>query len=103
MFAGVETLPGIGPKAAEALESLNVTRPRDLLFHLPTAGIARRTVARLADLRPPEGVRILNDPGQAVATVSPPMASNTRQCRNCTPGSISLPVRSVCGARPWAV
>lgn len=29
------------------------------------------TVSRLT---PPEGVRILNDPGQAVATVSPPMA-----------------------------
>src|SRR5688572_26492273 len=26
------------------------------------------------DLRPPDGVRITNDPGQAVATVSPPMA-----------------------------
>jgi large subunit ribosomal protein L25 len=31
-------------------------------------------VLTIADLRPPEGVRILNDPGQAVATVSPPMA-----------------------------
>jgi large subunit ribosomal protein L25 len=31
-------------------------------------------VLTVADLRPPEGVRIINDPGQAVATVSPPMA-----------------------------
>jgi large subunit ribosomal protein L25 len=31
-------------------------------------------VLTVADLRPPEGVRITNDPGQAVATVSPPMA-----------------------------
>ncbi|HEU4371632.1 MAG TPA: 50S ribosomal protein L25 [Methylomirabilota bacterium] len=31
-------------------------------------------VLTIADLRPPEGVRILNDPGQAVATVAPPMA-----------------------------
>jgi len=31
-------------------------------------------VLTIADLRAPEGVRILNDPGQAVATVAPPMA-----------------------------
>ena len=31
-------------------------------------------VLTVAELRPPEGVRILNDPGQAVVTVAPPMA-----------------------------
>ncbi len=31
-------------------------------------------VLTVADLRAPEGVRILNDPGQAVVTVAPPMA-----------------------------
>lgn len=31
-------------------------------------------VLTIAELRPPEGIRILNDPAQAVATVSPPMA-----------------------------
>jgi large subunit ribosomal protein L25 len=31
-------------------------------------------VLTVASLQAPEGVRILNDPGQAVATVSPPMA-----------------------------
>ncbi|MBI4637755.1 MAG: 50S ribosomal protein L25 [Candidatus Rokubacteria bacterium] len=31
-------------------------------------------VLTVADLRAPEGVQILNDPGQAVVTVSPPMA-----------------------------
>jgi large subunit ribosomal protein L25 len=31
-------------------------------------------VLTVSDLTAPEGVRILNDPGQAVATVSPPMA-----------------------------
>lgn len=31
-------------------------------------------VLTIADLASPEGVRILNDPGRAVATVSPPMA-----------------------------
>jgi hypothetical protein len=28
LFAGMETLPGVGPKAAKAFESLGVTRPR---------------------------------------------------------------------------
>lgn len=36
--------------------------------------LAIGNVLTIAHLRPPEGVRILNDPGQAVATVSPPMA-----------------------------
>ena len=31
-------------------------------------------VLTVGDLRPPDGVRIINDAGQAVATVSPPMA-----------------------------
>jgi large subunit ribosomal protein L25 len=31
-------------------------------------------VLKVSDLQAPEGVRILNDPGQAVATVAPPMA-----------------------------
>ena len=34
-------------------------------------------VLTVAQLTPPAGVRILNDPGQAVATVSPPMAEET--------------------------
>jgi len=38
------------------------------------SGLAIGDVLTVADLRPPEGVRITNDPGQAVATVSPPMA-----------------------------
>ncbi|NHF72313.1 ATP-dependent DNA helicase RecG [Paracoccus sp. 12-3] len=54
LFAGIETLPGIGPKAADALETMGVTRPRDLILTLPSGGIARRAVDRIADLRPPE-------------------------------------------------
>ena len=54
LFAGVQTLPGVGPKSAEALENLGVTRPRDLIFTLPSTGITRRRVEHLADLRPPE-------------------------------------------------
>jgi large subunit ribosomal protein L25 len=38
------------------------------------SGLAIGDVLTIADLAAPTGVRILNDPGQAVATVSPPMA-----------------------------
>jgi large subunit ribosomal protein L25 len=34
-------------------------------------------VLTIADLKAPEGVRIVNDPAQAVATVAPPMAEET--------------------------
>ena len=34
-------------------------------------------VLTVGELPAPEGVRIINDPGQAVATVSPPMADET--------------------------
>ena len=54
LFAEAETLPGIGPMAAAALETMGITRPRDLLFTLPSGGVARRAVATVADLRPPE-------------------------------------------------
>ncbi len=52
LFAGIETLEGIGPKATKALEKLAITRPRDLLFTLPHGGIdrRRRTTIRGADL-----------------------------------------------------
>jgi large subunit ribosomal protein L25 len=38
------------------------------------SGLAIGDVLTIANLAVPQGVRILNDPGQAVATVSPPMA-----------------------------
>ncbi|MDO5641529.1 MAG: ATP-dependent DNA helicase RecG [Paracoccus sp. (in: a-proteobacteria)] len=54
LFAEIRTLPGIGPKSSESLANMQITRPRDLIFTLPSGGILRRTVARLADLAPPE-------------------------------------------------
>jgi large subunit ribosomal protein L25 len=38
------------------------------------SNLAIGDVLAVRDVRPPEGVRIVNDPGQAVATVAPPMA-----------------------------
>ncbi|MFT4013315.1 MAG: ATP-dependent DNA helicase RecG [Paracoccus sp. (in: a-proteobacteria)] len=58
LFAGLETLPGIGPKAAEAFMQMGVTRPRDLILTLPHAVLHRRPIARLADAHPPEIVSL---------------------------------------------
>ena len=41
LFAGLETLPGVGPKTAQNLTHLGVETPRDLLFTLPYSGIDR--------------------------------------------------------------
>ncbi|NCQ23474.1 MAG: ATP-dependent DNA helicase RecG [Roseovarius sp.] len=52
LFAGLETLEGVGPKTAKALAALDITRPRDLIFTLPYAGVDRRRRATVqgADL-----------------------------------------------------
>ncbi|WP_413868904.1 ATP-dependent DNA helicase RecG, partial [Albidovulum sp.] len=42
LFAGLETLPGVGPKSAKLFAQIGVERPRDLLFTLPHAVIDRR-------------------------------------------------------------
>ena len=41
LFAGLDTLEGVGEKTARAFEGLAVHRPRDLLFLLPHSGIDR--------------------------------------------------------------
>ena len=43
-------------------------------IYADVSGLAIGDVLTVRDLVAPEGVRILNDPGQAIATVSPPMA-----------------------------
>jgi len=47
LFAGLETLDGIGPKTAKNFEGLSVSKPRDLLFTLPYAGVDRRKRASI--------------------------------------------------------
>ncbi len=42
LFAGLETLEGVGPKTAQHLGQLGIQAPRDLLFTLPHSGIDRR-------------------------------------------------------------
>ncbi|WP_135504779.1 ATP-dependent DNA helicase RecG [Roseovarius aestuariivivens] len=42
LFAGLETLEGVGPKTAQTLAALDIARPRDLILTLPYSGIDRR-------------------------------------------------------------
>jgi len=58
LFASLETLPGVGPRAAEAFAQMGVTRPRDLILTLPHSGIRRRAIAHLAEAHPPEIVTV---------------------------------------------
>ncbi|MFX0540137.1 ATP-dependent DNA helicase RecG [Roseovarius sp. S4756] len=52
LFAGIETLPGVGPKSAKLLAALRIEKPVDLLLTLPHSGIDRRKRASVlgADL-----------------------------------------------------
>ncbi|WP_432816904.1 ATP-dependent DNA helicase RecG [Sulfitobacter sp. JB4-11] len=52
LFAGLETLPGVGPKTAQLFPQLRIDAPRDLLFTLPQSGIDRalRTTVKDASL-----------------------------------------------------
>ena len=42
LFAGLETLDGIGPKTAQLLGALEIETPRDVLYSLPYAVVDRR-------------------------------------------------------------
>ena len=53
LFAGLDTLEGIGPKTAKAFEALGVQRPKDLLYVLPHSGVDRTRRASVRDVVPP--------------------------------------------------
>ncbi|WP_151719263.1 ATP-dependent DNA helicase RecG [Gemmobacter serpentinus] len=53
LFAGLETLEGVGPKTAKAMAGLGVERPRDLLFVLPHSVVDRRRRASLREVMLP--------------------------------------------------
>ena len=50
LFAGIDTLPGIGGKTAKLLANLRVATPKDLLLTLPEKGIDRSPVASIRDV-----------------------------------------------------
>lgn len=58
LFAGVETLEGVGPKTAQLLEQIQITRPRDLVFTLPHAGIDRARRGSVRDVVLPAVVTV---------------------------------------------
>ncbi|KGJ06187.1 ATP-dependent DNA helicase RecG [Paracoccus halophilus] len=97
LFAGVETLPGIGPRAAESLAQMGVTRLRDLILTLPHSGIRRRPVARLADARPPETVTVTI----TVQSHSPPAAKNRPWRVQCSDGVSDLQIVFFHPRRDW--
>jgi ATP-dependent DNA helicase RecG len=53
LFAGLETLEGVGEKTAKAFAGLGVERPKDLLFLLPHSGVDRARKASVRDVVPP--------------------------------------------------
>jgi len=42
LFAGLDTLEGVGPKTVQNLAGLEIEKPRDLVFTLPWSGVDRR-------------------------------------------------------------
>lgn len=58
LFADLESLPGIGPKSAQALGQIKITKPKDLVFHLPHNLIDRRRVDSLQGLEFPRVVTV---------------------------------------------
>ncbi len=53
LFAGLETLEGVGPKTAKHFEQMHISKPRDLLFTLPFSGIDRSKKASVMGLDMP--------------------------------------------------
>ncbi|UWQ20286.1 ATP-dependent DNA helicase RecG [Jannaschia sp. W003] len=58
LFAGLETLPGIGPKTAKLLANLRIATPKDLLLTLPEKGIDRAPVDSVQDAALPGVVTV---------------------------------------------
>ena len=58
LFAGLDTLDGVGPKTATAFTALNVERPKDLLFLLPHSGIDRARQNSVRDVIPPTTITV---------------------------------------------
>ena len=66
LFAELETLPGVGPKAAKAFEVLGVTRPKDLLYLLPHSGVDRALRGSVREVTPPATLTVEVEVGQHV-------------------------------------
>ncbi|MEO8242273.1 MAG: ATP-dependent DNA helicase RecG [bacterium] len=58
LFAELETIKGLGPRAVKNFESLGVERPKDLLFLLPHSGIDRSRKDSIRDIGLPATVTV---------------------------------------------
>jgi ATP-dependent DNA helicase RecG len=58
LFAGLDGLPGVGPKTAAALAAGGIETPRDLLFTLPHSGVDRTRRASVRDVAAPATVTV---------------------------------------------
>lgn len=58
LFADITKLAGIGKRAAENLQAIAITRPRDLLFTLPHSGVDRQLRRSIQDVQPPAVVTV---------------------------------------------
>ncbi|MCV6585117.1 MAG: ATP-dependent DNA helicase RecG [Marinibacterium sp.] len=67
LFAGLDTLVGVGPKTVQAMGQLGLDAPRDLLFHLPYAVIDRRRRDTVQGVQPPDTVTVRVTVGAHVA------------------------------------
>ncbi|MFO1164709.1 MAG: ATP-dependent DNA helicase RecG [Paracoccus sp. (in: a-proteobacteria)] len=97
LFAGVETLSGVGPRAAEAFAQMGVTRLRDLILTLPHSGLRRRPIADLAEARPPEIVTV----AITVLRHNPPGAKGRPWRVHCTDGASDLQIVFFHPRRDW--
>ncbi|MEL7211981.1 MAG: ATP-dependent DNA helicase RecG [Pseudomonadota bacterium] len=64
LFAGLETLDGIGPKTAQNMAVLGVEKPRDLLFTLPHSGIDRAVRSSIREVQAPATVTVEVEVGE---------------------------------------
>ena len=78
LFAGLETLPGVGPKAAKAFDMLGISRPKDLLYLLPHSGVDRALRSSVREVVPPATLTVEVEIGQHV-----PARRKGGPCRRC--------------------
>ncbi len=79
LFAGLDTLAGVGAKIAKTFAQMNVEKPRDLLFTLPYSGIDRRRRASILGAEFPQ-----------VLTVSVEIGRHLRPARKGRPYRVEV-------------
>ncbi len=58
LFAGLETLEGVGPKTAQHFAQMGVEKPRDLIFTLPHSVVDRRRRDSIREVQAPATVTV---------------------------------------------